>query len=150
MKANVIQIIERVISEDPSLFLIDVSVSEGGDILVVLDGDAPVSIDRCVRISREIQDALQGEAYSLQVSSFDVTKHLVHQRQYVKNLNRQLEVKDSEGIWVARLCEVSDHGILLKWRQREPKPIGKGKITVEKQRHILFENIIQAKVKLKF
>jgi ribosome maturation factor RimP len=34
----------------------------------------------------------------------------------------------------------------LKWKQREPKPIGKGKVTVEKQKTLSYDTIVSAKV----
>ena len=41
-------------------------------------------------------------------------------------------------------------GIHLSWKSREPKPLGKGKVTVEKNAEIAFENIKEAKVKITF
>jgi ribosome maturation factor RimP len=38
----------------------------------------------------------------------------------------------------------------LEWKAREPKPIGKGKRTVEKKERIAFDAIVEAKVKLIF
>ena len=40
--------------------------------------------------------------------------------------------------------------ITLNWKAREPKPIGKGKITVEKEAVLNYSDIEQAKVKIKF
>ena len=40
--------------------------------------------------------------------------------------------------------------IKLKWKQREPKKIGKGKVTVEKEINILYKVINESKVKIKF
>jgi len=48
------------------------------------------------------------------------------------------------------LVEVTDEGITLFWKAREPKPIGKGKVTVEKQQTILLSEIKEAKVKIIF
>jgi ribosome maturation factor RimP len=38
----------------------------------------------------------------------------------------------------------------LEWKQRELKPIGKGKVTVKKNKVIAFEQINQTKVVVKF
>ena len=48
------------------------------------------------------------------------------------------------------MTEVNDESVLLKWKTREPKPVGKGKITVTKEANISFEDIKEAKVKIKF
>ena len=38
----------------------------------------------------------------------------------------------------------------LEWKTREPKPIGKGKITVVKTTTVSFDDIAEAKVKIIF
>ena len=48
------------------------------------------------------------------------------------------------------LIQILDHGIVLQWKAREPKPIGKGKVTVTKEQEIAFTDIKEAKVNLKF
>ncbi|MDC1534591.1 ribosome assembly cofactor RimP, partial [Polaribacter sp.] len=44
----------------------------------------------------------------------------------------------------------TDDQIVLKWKAREPKPIGKGKVTVEKTATLLYTEIKEAKVKIVF
>ena len=46
--------------------------------------------------------------------------------------------------------EASENSIILEWKAREPKPVGKGKVTVQKKQEIAFSDIQEAKVKLKF
>ena len=36
-----------------------------------------------------------------------------------------------------------DFGFTLKWKQREPKPIGKGKRTVEKKEKLSYNEVIK-------
>ena len=48
------------------------------------------------------------------------------------------------------LIDVDDNEITLKWKTREPKPVGKGKITVEKQAKFAYNDIAEAKVIIKF
>ena len=40
--------------------------------------------------------------------------------------------------------------IVLEWKAREPKPIGKGKVTVQKTATIPYQNIDKAQIKLVF
>jgi ribosome maturation factor RimP len=69
----------------------------------------------------------------------------------VKNIGRKLEVVLSDGTMLSgELIKVEDQQIELQWKQREPKPIGKGKITVVKNKTITFEEINQSKVVIKF
>ena len=44
------------------------------------------------------------------------------------------------------LVEATENQIALEWKQREPKPIGKGKITVTKKKTFSYESINRAKV----
>ncbi len=46
--------------------------------------------------------------------------------------------------------DVIGEDLVLNWSAREPKPIGKGKITVQKSVTLPFNNIVEAKVKLIF
>jgi ribosome maturation factor RimP len=47
------------------------------------------------------------------------------------------------------LIDSNEYGFTLQWKQREPKPIGKGKITVTKIKTLSFNEIISAKVLVK-
>lgn len=67
-----------------------------------------------------------------------------------KNIGRTLEVKTSESKTEGKLVEVAEDAIVLQWSAREPKPIGKGKVTVVKTATIPYDKIIEAKVKLIF
>ena len=40
--------------------------------------------------------------------------------------------------------------LTLEWKAREPKPVGKGKHTVQKKKEISFSEVMEAKVVLKF
>ena len=59
---------------------------------------------------------------------------------------RLIDTTEIEGT----LTEVLEDGIVLNWKAREPKPVGKGKITVDKNATIAFENIKEAKAKIIF
>ena len=43
-----------------------------------------------------------------------------------------LKIKTEKENIEGTLVDLSEEGISLQWKVREPKPIGKGKITVEK------------------
>ena len=59
-------------------------------------------------------------------------------------------MKTAEQNFEGKLIELTDQGITLFWKTREPKPIGKGKVTVEKQQTIPLSEIREAKVKIIF
>jgi len=151
-KQKVKQLIDKALADRKDLFLIDFNVSDNNDIQLTIDGDRGVSIDDVVYLSRQIEHNLDRdeEDFSLKVSSFDITKAFHLKRQFIKNLNRELKVKTDEGEKKGKLITVDDDKIVLKYKVREPKKTGKGKVTVVKQEKIPFEQIKEAKVVLKF
>ena len=118
----------------------------------IIDGDKGVPLKECIRINRFIENELdrEEEDYSLEVSSPDIAQPLKLIRQYNKNLGKTLKVKTETDTFEGKLTQVNDDTIVLVWKAREPKPIGKGKITVEKKATIAFNDIKQTKVKIVF
>ena len=151
-KKKVIDFTEEALSKNKSLFLISLDFMSEGKIAVVIDGDESVPLSECIRVSRAVEENLdkEEEDYSLEVSSPDITKPLLVVRQYKKNIGRKLLVKTKEDKIEGTLVAVADDTISLEWSAREPKPIGKGKITVAKKATVAFDQIVEAKVKLIF
>lgn len=152
LRHKVKTLIEEGLALRQDIYLIDFTISENNDIQVIIDGDKGVSIDDIVQMSRQIEHNLDRDEtdFSLTVSSVDITKPLLVQRQYKKNLNRKLKVKTTKGEKEGALIELDDHKIILEYKVREPKKIGKGKVTVTKQDEITFDEIKEAKVVLNF
>ena len=151
-KESVRLLVEAALKENPSLFLIDLQLLPDSKILVEVDGDAGVALNECIRISRAVEGNLdrEEEDFSLEVSSPDISKPLQVLRQYQKNIGRTLQVKTTETTLEGTLVAVLEEAIELEWKAREPKPIGKGKRTVEKKERIAVDAIVEAKVKLIF
>ena len=145
-------LLEEALAENEELFLIQLSFLPGNKIQVVVDGDQGVSLKECIRISRNIEHNLdrEEEDFALEVTSPDIAEPLKVLRQYKKNINRVLKVKTNDATFEGTLTKVTDSEIELQWKAREPKPIGKGKMTVEKTAVIFHENIREAKVKIIF
>jgi len=133
-------------------FLIDLQFLANGKIKVIVDGDSGIPLSECVRISRNIEHNLdrEEEDFSLEVTSPDIAHPLKVQRQYVKNLTRTLKVKTATEEFEGVLIAVNEENISLEWKVREPKPVGKGKHTVEKKVVISYKEIIEAQVKIIF
>ena len=87
MRGKVTKLLEKALEENPSLFLIDLSISEGNKIRVILDGDAGVTVENCMAISRAIEHNLdrEEEDFSLEVMSAGVSEPLKITRQYKKS-----------------------------------------------------------------
>ncbi|WP_152286877.1 ribosome assembly cofactor RimP [Flavicella marina] len=146
------ELVHEALEESPLLFLIDLEFLADSKISIIIDGDEGVPLNECIRISRAVESKLdrEEEDFSLEVSSPDITKPLLVFRQYKKNIGRTLAVKTADEKFEGKLVEVLDDQIVLTWSAREPKPIGKGKVTVQKSVTIPHNNIVEAKVKLIF
>ncbi len=153
MREEVVKrLIEEALEENPSLFLIEFEIKGDNQILVVIDGDKGVSVNDCIAVSRKIEHNLdrEEEDFSLEVTSAGATSPLQIARQYKKNIGRKLEVKTEEQQFEGNLEAVTDEGITLTWKAREPKPVGKGKVTVKKEAALTYAEIVEAKVKITF
>jgi len=152
LEERVRDLLEKALKERHDLFLIDLSVLDDNQIRVVIDGDKGVLVEDCMFISRAIEHNLdrEEEDFSLEVTSSGATSPIQHNRQYKKNIGRILNVNTSAKELEGKLTQLDDEGIILEWKSREPKPIGKGKVTVQNKERILFSDILKAKVMIKF
>ncbi|QEE49173.1 ribosome assembly cofactor RimP [Flavobacterium alkalisoli] len=151
-KEKVAELVNIALEERPSLFLIDLSISDSNKISVILDGDNGVNLQDCIDVSRAVEHNLDREEqdFSLEVASAGATSPLKNIRQYRKNLGRTLKVKTAQEEIEAKLTEANDEHIVLEWKAREPKKVGKGKETVEKKAEIPYGDIKEAVVVIKF
>jgi ribosome maturation factor RimP len=153
MRERVAQLLESALEENKSLFLIDLNISEDNQIRVILDGDKGVTVEDCIAVSRAIEHNLDREEYdfSLEVMSAGASEPLAFPRQYKKNIGRNLRIttKNNEKI-EGELTAANEDNFTLKWSAREPKPIGKGKVTVQKEATLPYKDIMEAKVMITF
>ena len=153
MLEKVTRLLGQALEKNKDLFLIDLSISENNQIKVILDGDKGVTLKDCIAVSREIEHNLDRDAedFSLEVASAGVSEPLRATRQYKKNVGRKLKVRTREGkTFEGRLTKADDESIALAWKTREPKPVGKGKVTVQKEAVLPYNTIVEAKVMITF
>jgi ribosome maturation factor RimP len=152
LKEKVTELINEALDERKDIFLIDFSITENNVINVTIDGDKGVKVDDIIQMSRKIEHNLdrEEEDFALTVTSVDITKPFFLKRQFLKNLNRKIKVKANDTEKEGILVFIDDKKIILEYKVREPKKIGKGKITVTKQDEITFDDIKEAKVVLNF
>ena len=145
-------IVDEALALNESLYLIELSISVNNKVQVVVDGDNGVSLSETMRISRVINDTFDREVedFSLEVGTPDIAHPLKVKRQYIKNLNRILKVKTEEEELEGTLVTADEDKIVLQWKAREPKPVGKGKVTVDKTATLEYTEIKEAKVKILF
>ena len=151
-KEKVGQLLEDILKEKASLFLVDVTISDSYKVTIALDDDNGVNLQDCIDVSRAIENNLDREEqdFSLEVASVGVGSPLKLIRQYKKNVGRMLIVKLATTKIEAELIEANDESITLAWESREPKKIGKGKETVQKKQVILYSEIKEAIVTVTF
>jgi ribosome maturation factor RimP len=145
------KLLDEGLSQREDLFLISFDVLSDDTIKIIIDGDNGVLVEDCIFISRAIENNLDREEqdFSLEVLSSGATEPLVNIRQYKKNIGRTLSVKTKEMI-EGVLTQANEDAILLEWKSREPKPVGKGKVTVKKQVEMAYDAILKAQVVIKF
>jgi len=134
---------------DSDVFLLDVKKS-GNKLLILIDGDSLVPIQKCVEISRltgawlETQDSeLISGTFTLEVSSPGADSPLILPRQFPKHVGRFVEVRmknehKAEGV----LLQADALGITIR-----EVPV-KGKSTVSNERRIELREINDITVKL--
>ena len=151
-KDKVNDLITQALLEKPSVFLIDLTISDSFKITVNIDGDNGVVLQDCIDLSRAIENNLDREEqdFSLEVASVGVGSPLKMIRQYKKNVGRTLIVKLETQTIEAELVEANDNFIILSWEARERKKIGKGKETVQKRQEIPYTEIKEAIVTVTF
>lgn len=152
-KDKVKVLLDEALTQKPSMFLIDLVVTEDNKISITLDDDNGVILQDCMDISRAIEHKLDEEEliYSIEVASAGVSTPLKFIRQYKKNVGRNLKVTTNELEKIeAKLTNADDEKITLEWQSREPKKIGKGKETVNNKKEIAYSEIKEAIVLISF
>lgn len=151
-REKVTDLINRALDEKPSIFLIDLQISDSNKISVILDGDNGVTLQDCMDVSRAVEHNLDREEqdFALEVASAGVGSPLKNVRQYRKNIGRTLKVRTVSSEHEGELTDADDSRIVLEWDAREPKKIGKGKETVRKTLEIPYQDIKEAIVTITF
>ena len=150
-KHQIEQLVEALLAQEPQYFLVRVHVRPINNISVYIDGDAGVTIEKCVQLNRALykqiveQDICKDGEFALEVSSPGVDEPLQLTRQYVKNIGRILEVETKEGKQLeGTLLQADEKGIELEEKK------GKGKKMEILKHFLLFEDIQSATVKIVF
>ena len=140
-----------IISRSENIFQVGVKISAANNIVVLLDADDGITIEKCTRVNRalykyiEEKEHFPGGNFSLEVSSPGVDEPLKLHRQYKKNIGRNVEVMMNDGsIRQGKLVDVNQDDIVIEQNQ------GKGKKAVIKTITISFNQIKHTKVLITF
>lgn len=152
-RAKVEQLVHEFLETRKDLYLVDLKISAGDDITVILDGDEGLSLQDCLDASRAVEFNLDREEhdFSLQVMSPGLSEPLKLPRQFKKNMGREIEVLlNSDEKIQGEVVAVDDEKVTVVLRYRRPKLIGKGKEDVVENKEIPYTEIKKALVVIKF
>lgn len=135
-------------------FVVALKISSSNKIEIALDGLTNIGITDCVQLSRAIEGGLnrEEEDFELMVSSVGIEEPFILEKQYVKNIGRNIMVKKNDGTEiVALLTGFSSEGeVFVEQTRRQAKKIGKGKETVTEKITIPLSEIKETKIVLSF
>lgn len=144
-------LVTEVLAAEPEYFLIEIKVKPTNNIKVYIDGDNGISIEKCVYFNRLLYKKIEAAHlfndgdFSLEVSSPGVDKPLKLQRQYVKNIGRNIEIIFNDGSKKeGKLIEAGEHDLILE------QSIGKNKKAEKQQLVIPFSNVKTITVQIQF
>lgn len=150
-----IQAIEHKINDlmasHPSHFLVEVRIKPTNNVKVFVDADEGISLAVLIDYNRKLYKLIEESAlfpdgdFSLEVSSPGLDEPLKINRQYKKNIGRFVDVLLNDATKKeGKLVEVTEDGIIIEYET------GKGKKKESKQEAILFTDIKQTKIQVKF
>jgi len=134
-------------------FLVDLTVSDGADIRVLVDAPEGMPIARCVAISRLIEGQLDRDVqdFALQVSTPGLDQPLKLRPQYDKNVGRSVAVQLHDGHKVeGLLTAVGDEGIVVEQKEKRRIEGRKAKEWVTDRHELGWDTIATTKVKISF
>lgn len=150
------QIITDIVStelEGSDLFLVDVIVRPGNNIVVEVDSIDGVSIDDCVALSRKIEANFDREVedFELEVGSAGISSPFKIKKQYEKNIDNEVEVLTKKGqklTGVLSACD--DNGFDITVTQMVKPEGAKKKVEVEETLHFLYDEVKYTKYLIRF
>ena len=151
IEKRVKELIEEKIADRPELFIVDIKMHSNGKLIILVDGDNGIGIDDCVAISRHVGFHLEegnviDTAYTLEVSSPGIDWPLTSNRQYLKNVGRNLAIKMADGTKrEGKLSGITEDAIIIEEKIKE-----KGKLAKVVESVVPINQITETKVVISF
>ena len=145
-KLKIAEIVNEKLTDDQ--FLVDVTVSSGNVIHIMVDSDSNISINEIVEISRYVENKLDRDAedFELSVFSAGLSEPFSLVRQYKKNIDTEIEVLLANGQKLnGILTNADDQGIDLKVTTKEKSEGSKKKELVTRDHSFKYSEIKEAK-----
>ncbi|AFD08493.1 ribosome maturation factor RimP [Solitalea canadensis] len=140
---------EKIAGTD--LFIVDIKMLPNNKLMILIDGDKGVEIDKCAAISRHVgfhveEENLIDHAYTLEVSSPGLDYPLKLNRQFVKNIGRTVVIKFNDGSKKeGKLIAATDSAVTIEETVKE-----KGKKALQVENQYTFDQITEIKVTVSF
>ena len=167
MESQIKAVEQKVVSlfeENPECFLVEVKIIPGNHIKVFVDADHGITLEKLIPYNRRLYKMIEesgifpDDDFSLEVSSPGLDEPLKLYRQYIKNIGRDVEVIQKDGIKKeGKLVKADQNEIVLeeeKGRILNGKPKGfKGQAGKKKevmQHTIAFDQIKSTKIQILF
>lgn len=154
-KKEIRKIAEECLSEiDNTLFIVDLTVSSSNVISLEIDKEeSSVSIDECVKVSRAIEKNLDRDQadFELSVSSAGLSQPLRDERQFKKNVGKEITVKLNDGKKIeGKLIDSNDKNLQMSYEISEKVEGKKKKIKKEIIETVEKSMIKEVKVVIQF
>ncbi len=134
-------------------FLVDLKIAPDSRVNLKVDHKDGVTLEMLTAISRHVEHNLdrEEEDFSLEVSSPGVGEPLMVREQYDKNVGRPIKVTTRDGETHRGDFEKFENDTLtITWKERVPKPVGKGKVTVKKELQVALQDVEEASIEIRF
>ncbi len=151
-KERIQEVTEKHFWEE-DFFLVDVQMVPGKRITIYVDREQGISIDECVELSRGIHRTLGADLdeYELTVSSPGLDMPLKVPEQFYKNLSRELEVVDGDGMkYKGKLLTAHERGFVLVCLEKQPREGKKGTVMIPVEKSFDYEGIKSARLVISF
>lgn len=151
-KESLKQFIESRLADSP-YFLVDLTVSPDNRIVVEIDSDESVDIEKCIELTREVETAFDRdkEDYELEIGSAGITSPLRVLRQYRKYLGKEVEVLAADGKkYRGELAEADTDSFVVICREKVKKEGEKRPSIEEVSRRFEYDKVKYTKYILEF
>jgi ribosome maturation factor RimP len=145
------QKVENLIRDEPEVFLVEIRIKPTNNVKVFVDADNGLSIEKLVQYNRKLYKDIEENSFfpngdfSLEVSSPGLDEPLKLHRQYVKNIGRNVEVLQKDGVKTeGKLISANETEVVVE----EIK--GKNKKKEVVVHSISFDNIKTTTIQIKF
>ena len=148
-----IEIVKKLLTPllEGDIFLVEIKVKPINNFKIYLDADGGLGIEKCIKINRALYKQMEEMGmypdgdFSLEVSSPGTEEPFKLHRQYIKNIERNVEVTMNDSTKKeGKLIAADEYNITIEFTE------GKGKKAVLHQLSIPFTDIKQTKVLIKF